>query len=1025
MSEIQNTDRMHQLLCAYVLGEVTEEERHEVLEALSTSPELRAEKERLAGTIALVTGVYGSDEALSAEATERLLAAATSRAGAPAPPAGKLIEGPWYRRGSIRAAAGLVVLLGAVGAVNMLNQSGEHGVSSMRDELARLDGDWDAGVPVVDVPVDGTVRVRRETRSEPEASEEFKRLKEYLARASEARDSALQPKNIDKAGAPDPAEPASGGEKDGSPSLEGSFESTLAADNVTVLDLPGEQTPFDDKAFNDVNGLGGGAGGSVEGKTIEVRMGRLESPAAAEGQLAELAKGLPNSQSTDASNLSAVEALRSLDEAQLQQQPASKAKESAKREAEKKVERARKVAVGSKAGPASPGPASPSTPGSAATPAPDTSTRSYYRYSGQDGFSDLGEADFFFSGEPQDAYGWKQELGLGDVGLYLEGIDVEELEEDADGLRAGLGLDLDGEDARRPAGRRSAERRQRRPLTPDEITTIVDENCELIVRTCRRLPNESPRDMFFRFYGDNPFVLSGLDNLSTFSADVDTSSYVLARNYLKNKHLPTKAQIRTEEFVNYFRPDVPAPTEGVFRIQTELAPSRFSDQPGRWMLRVAVRGREVSREERKPLNLTFVVDTSGSMKEHNRMELVKHALRLLLLEMDARDSIAIVGFSREARLILPMTSAANRGIVESALYGMNPDGGTNAEAGLMMGYEVAAASLTTEAHNRVVLLSDGVANIGQTDQDRINDAVKRHRDSGIYLNTVGVGMNNHNDVFLEQLANKGDGIANYIDDELEARRALVENFTGAFEPIARDVKIQVEFNKDEVYRYRQLGYENRAIADADFRNDKVDAGEIGAGHQVVCLYELECTPNFAASEAQNFATVRVRYKEPTGAGRDANEDSATELEHVVTTANATSFEGSGNGYRQSVFAAQFAEILRRSTHARADSLDDLIAEATKAAPAINDPDFQELCDLMKISRDEIVRRAPRYSELAQCVDQIRRYHVLQAELEALDTARDTERLKELERLNLELEQQIRDLLKRRIEAEERKLHQPR
>ncbi|HVS09362.1 MAG TPA: von Willebrand factor type A domain-containing protein, partial [Planctomycetota bacterium] len=398
----------------------------------------------------------------------------------------------------------------------------------------------------------------------------------------------------------------------------------------------------------------------------------------------------------------------------------------------------------------------------------------------------------------------------------------------------------------------AGEERHERPLTHEQRTRAI----ELLLADCRRRPSEHPRDMFYRWWGDNPFEYARTDALSTFAVDVDTASYTLARRYLVDGHLPTKQQIRTEEFVNYFKGDVPAPSEETFAVATELAPTPFNRSGDAWTLRVVLRGREVSRQERQPLALTFVVDVSGSMSQQNRLELVKHAMRLLVGEMDARDSLSIVAFSNESRLVLPMTSARNRGLIESAIHPLAPQGGTNVQAGLRMGYEAALAGLDPEAHNRVVFLSDGVGNIGETDATALSREVESARKRGVWLNTVGVGMGNHNDAFLEQLADKGNGLCNYVDDEREARRALVENFTGAFEPIAKDVKIQVEFDPRQVERYRLLGYENRAIADADFRNDAVDAGEVGAGHQVVALYEVVRTGDGDGP----LATVRVRWK---------------------------------------------------------------------------------------------------------------------------------------------------------------------
>lgn len=573
-------------------------------------------------------------------------------------------------------------------------------------------------------------------------------------------------------------------------------------------------------------------------------------------------------------------------------------------------------------------------------------------------------------------------------------------------------LDRDGGDLFFGDGRRAIE------LTPAQVDALCKERVEVILRSCRRIPGELPRDMFFRYWGDNPFELARLDAQSTFSVDVDTASYALARRYLTDGLLPEKAQIRTEEFVNYFKPDVPAPQEETFAVHTDLTPSRFGASPDaetqRYMMRVVVRGREVAVEERGPLALTFVVDVSGSMREGGRLELVKHSLRLLAAQLDGNDSISIVAFSNEARVVLPMTSAANRGLIEAAVYGLQPDGGTNAEAGLRLGYEMAATALTSGVQNRVVLLSDGVANLGQTDQDRINGDVKARRDSGIYLNTIGVGMNNHNDTFLEQLADKGDGLCNYVDSAVEARRALVENFTGAFEPIARDVKIQVEFDPSQVTRYRLLGYENRAIADADFRNDAVDAGEVGAGHQVVALYELELSG--AASEAP-LAEVRLRWKAPTGAGRDPREDSATERSFAVSDSMLTSFEGASAGYKRSVYVAQFAEILRRSVHARGDSLDELIAEAVRLAPQLGDADFDELVAMMQKSRALILQHAPRHDTLSTCIDSIRRNEILRAQYDELRQSQSQEVLAELERQNRELEARIEELIRGELEAQ--------
>lgn len=553
-----------------------------------------------------------------------------------------------------------------------------------------------------------------------------------------------------------------------------------------------------------------------------------------------------------------------------------------------------------------------------------------------------------------------------------------------------------------------------RRLDPADRDRWIEIECEKMLRRCRRLPNEKPRDMFFRFYGDNPFEITALDAQSTFSVDVDTASYALARRYLNEGHIPEKAQVRTEEFVNDFKADVPHPRKDTFSIHTDLSPSRFSADKARSMLRVVVSGKEVSKVDRKPLNLTFVIDVSGSMREQDRLEMVKHAIRLLVTELGGGDNIAIVVFSNDARTVLPMTSVRNRSAIESALFPLQPENSTNSAAGLELGYSVALASISPEANNRVVFLSDGVANVGETDPAKISERVKSIREKGVYLNTIGVGMNNHNDVLLEQLADKGDGVCNYIDSQDEAKKVIVDGFTGTFETIARDVKIQVEFDPAQVERYRLLGYENRAIADKDFRNDKIDAGEVGAGHQVTALYELELAAG--SSSEKPLATVRLRWKAPRSVSAPTANEEATEIAQPVLASSKTSFEGAGVGYRRAVVVAQFAEFLRRSIHARGESLDDLIAEADKLEKETHDPETGELVLLLHKSKSLILAAMPKCDDLCEAMETLRRRELLRCEHAQLELGQDKQLLADLEKQNQDLEQRIRDLLRRRIET---------
>ncbi len=463
----------------------------------------------------------------------------------------------------------------------------------------------------------------------------------------------------------------------------------------------------------------------------------------------------------------------------------------------------------------------------------------------------------------------------------------------------------------------------------------------------RALPGERPRDMFFRFWGDNPFVISQRDALSTFAADVDTASFALAKRTLTEGRLPQRAQIRTEEFVNFLKPDLTCPTEDTFGINGELSPSPFGGAANRYLLRIGVRAKDVAPAERPPLALTFVVDTSGSMRENNRLELVKHALRLLVDQLDERDTISIVRFSTDASVVLEPTPATAGDLIETALFGLQPDGSTNAEAGLKLGYDMAERTIAEGTQTRVVFLSDGVANVGQTDQNRIADDVAAFSDRNVFLNTIGVGMGNHNDVFLEQLADKGEGVCDYVGNAADARRAIVDRFVGGFVTVAKDVKIQVEFDPKVVLRWRQLGYENRAVRDQDFRNDKVDAGEIGAGHQVTCLYEIEIASGDAKAD-RPVATARLRWK-PVTPGEAVPTDEATERELAFAYRDiaAPSFREASRGFRRSALAAQLAECLRDSIHTAGDPVETLGKELAQLLSEDRHEDTATIADMTR------------------------------------------------------------------------------
>ena len=544
---------------------------------------------------------------------------------------------------------------------------------------------------------------------------------------------------------------------------------------------------------------------------------------------------------------------------------------------------------------------------------------------------------------------------------------------------------------------------------------------------------ESPRDMFFRWFGEAPFVLTDEERVSTFAADVDTASYALMRAYLKRGELPPREAVRTEEFVNYFRADQPAPTDGQpFALTLELAPSPFAADARTEILRVAVRARDVADFERKPVALTLVVDNSGSMQEGGRLELVKRALSLLLRELRPGDSVALVKFSENASVVTSALPATRRGELETLIGALPIEGGTNVEAGLTLGYEQALAALVPGAVNRIVLCSDGVGNIGETEAKALLARVEEARSKGLYLNTVGVGMGNHDDAFLEELADKGDGVCHYVDSDAEAKRVFVDGLASAFQPVARDVKLQVEFDAALVERWRLLGYENRALRSEDFRNDAVDAGEVNAGHQVTALYELVRNPGSGP-----VATARVRYKPPfaldggrTGERAAAENEVARELERTVRGGDVLpGFAAGSPGFRRAVLAAQFAEVLRASEHARGDSFARLLQEAKAVEPRLDDADFREFLELLALANPLLDARAeaetPRVQELSDRLARLQYEAALEArkrelaaeageagraepEADADEAARS--RAQEIERLEAELREELLRIL---------------
>ncbi len=364
--------------------------------------------------------------------------------------------------------------------------------------------------------------------------------------------------------------------------------------------------------------------------------------------------------------------------------------------------------------------------------------------------------------------------------------------------------------------------------------------------------------------------------VSTFSVDVDTASYSVMRRYLNDGTMPPVDALRIEELINYFDYTYPVPesTDPPFSTNVTLVPSPWADN--NYLMQVGLQGYEIPVDERPPINLTLLVDVSGSMNAPDKLPLAKQALGMLIDQMTEQDTISIVVYAGAAGTVLEPTSGDDKAAIMAALDRLSAGGSTAGGEGLRLAYSLAEQNFDEDSVNRVMMLTDGDFNVGITSNERLEDFVARQRDSGIYLSVMGFGRGNYNDYMMQTISQAGNGTAGYIDTLNEARKLLSDDLSGSLFTIAEDVKIQVEFNPDRVSEYRLIGYETRMLNEADFNNDAVDAGEIGAGHTVTAIYEV--TPagetgllnprRYGNSEpagestSDEWAFVQLRYKPP-------------------------------------------------------------------------------------------------------------------------------------------------------------------
>ncbi len=430
------------------------------------------------------------------------------------------------------------------------------------------------------------------------------------------------------------------------------------------------------------------------------------------------------------------------------------------------------------------------------------------------------------------------------------------------------------------------------------------------------------------------------DPVSTFSIDVDTGSYANIRRFLKDGALPPADAVRIEEMINYFRYSYAGPEDRSrpFSVSWDLMTTPWN--PKTHLLRLGLKGFEPANQgDRPPANLVFLLDVSGSMRPADKLPLMVRAMRLLTDQLDERDRVAIVVYAGNSGLVLESTPGDKRATILAALDKLQAGGSTAGGEGIELAYSIALQGHIEGGINRVILATDGDFNVGVVNIEALKDIITRKRKQGISLTTLGFGTGNLNDAMLEQLADVGDGNYAYIDSLMEARKVLVEQVSGTLLTIARDVKIQVEFNPSVVAEYRLIGYENRVLAAEDFANDKVDAGEIGSGHTVTALYEIAlvgsggekmpplrygdgATPPAQAKRTDEFAYVKLRYKPPA-------EEASRLIEFPLPTSAFAALTKASPDLSFAAAVAAFGQHLRQSPHLGDFGIDEMIALANE------------------------------------------------------------------------------------------------
>lgn len=438
---------------------------------------------------------------------------------------------------------------------------------------------------------------------------------------------------------------------------------------------------------------------------------------------------------------------------------------------------------------------------------------------------------------------------------------------------------------------------------------------------------------------ENDFITTGLESVSTFSIDVDTAAYANIRDMIFHGQVPPADAVRIEEMINYFEYEYARPTENeVVSVETAISPCPWNDNAQ--LMLIGMQGYEIPTGELPDSNIVFLLDVSGSMNDPDKLPLLVDSFEILIEQFDRNDRISVVVYAGASGVVLDGERGSHHDEIIEALNSLTAGGSTAGSAGIELAYELAEEYFIEDGNNRVILATDGDFNVGLTSQEALEDLIADKRETGIFLSVLGFGRGNYADDIAETLADKGNGNYSYIDSIEEAYKVFDKEFAGTIYTVAKDVKIQVEFNNNVVYAYKLVGYENRVMDNEDFDDDTKDAGELGSGHTVTALYEIILHEDVAFDEHQLFSTVDVRYKDP-------DEDDSKWISFNVTTDELSEELVDNRNMLWAASVAEFGMVLRNEAYIDFGTVNDIIERLEENFGIISDPYKLEFIDMME------------------------------------------------------------------------------